>query len=246
MAPLPTPACARGATARLERREAFTLVEVVLALALGVALLHMGLLATRALATASERLERRAGDVHSRLLAEAVLREEIRRGEVSMWPDSIRLRAVRGFGIVCGGVAPEGAVVVAWRGARLPDSRKDSVEFVHGHGERTVARLLRSQATTEPCDLSSGFGTVRTIETEPTPPPDVVLLRVFEPGSYHLADGTLRYRSGRGGRQPLTDGGFAPGAAAFRAGDGTIVVDLRRERENGRYVRVHIDGGSGS
>lgn len=43
------------------------------------------------------------------------------------------------------------------------------------------------------------------IVLDTAPASDPVFALVFETGAYHLADGALRYRRGRSGRQPLVE-----------------------------------------
>lgn len=110
-------------------------------------------------------------------------------------PDSLRIRAFRGGGTICGGDGAE--VWVRYRGTRAPDPAKDSALLIDGSGaERAVAVEGVSGA---PCP----DGAALTLSEPPALTPVYVLL--YEPGAYHLAGGALRYRRGEGGRQPLTE-----------------------------------------
>lgn len=121
--------------------------------------------------------------------------------------DSIRLRAVRGAGAVC---RREGADLrVRYRGVRRPDPTKDSVLIIGDSGTPGSAHGLVAVAGDNAC----GPGYRLTLDPPPTGPWGLVL--VFETGSYHLSDGALRYRRGRGGRQPVTEGVL--GGARFDA-----------------------------
>jgi hypothetical protein len=51
------------------------------------------------------------------------------------------------------------------------------------------------------------------------------LVRLFESGEYHLADGALRYRRGGGGRQPLTPERLGLGSG-FRALQNGVEVQI--------------------
>lgn len=115
----------------------------------------------------------------------------------------LHLRAFRGLGRVCG--AADGRWVVAYRGWRLPDVERDSL-LVLGSDARWRASSLESvhsQPSADGCGADGRDATLRMgwSDTETVAP---IVIRVFERGSYHLADRAFRYRSGRGGRQPLT------------------------------------------
>lgn len=113
--------------------------------------------------------------------------------------DSIALRAFRGTGVVCAS-APPPAIAVQYNGLRRPDTSKDSVLALDGDGVWRVADLVRARSRPGAC----GRGVAGELwELDPAVP-GAVVARVFERGSYHIAAGALRYRRGRGGRQPLT------------------------------------------
>jgi len=112
----------------------------------------------------------------------------------------LEVRAFRGTGVVCPGLG--GLVVV--RGVRLPDPDKDSVRILGGDGRWRAHRLLSAEDRAGLDCLVSGPGRLQRWTVEPEPEPGWVAGRYFERGSYHLTDGALRYRRGRGGRQPLT------------------------------------------
>lgn len=123
-------------------------------------------------------------------------------------PDSIRIRAFRGAGVLCGASGRE--VRLHYTGVRRPDPDKDSVLLVTGGGElgpfglESAAGAVQGEAWERPlgCD---GAGLMRlTLSVSPGPVSGVGL--VFETGAYHLRNGALRYRRGGGGRQPLTEG----------------------------------------
>lgn len=221
------------------------MVEMIVALIVGALTLQLALSTAAALARLGRRLDDRSEVVRAMAVAEAVLRDEVRRGESFALGDSLLLRAVRGVGIACGPGEAADEVVVAWRGARLPDPRKDSVEFVTSEGQRVFSRLTRSALAAHPCDIPGRYGTPRVVQTDPAAPPGTVLMRVFERGSYHLADPALRYRSGRGGRQPLTAPVFDAGASGFTAGDATVGVDLV-EGMGTPEGTLRLDPGSGA
>ena len=193
-----------------------TLPELVLvAWLFGLVLLAAARFATaqgRLLALSHDRI--RAVDV-SRTVA-LVLDGELRHlaaVDVGISADSVRLRAVRGTGVAC---HREGAVVtVRYRGIRQPDPRKDSVLVVTEAGTVGAAHDVTAVGSGDP-----GCGPGLRLTLDPAPSRAGLLL-VFETGSYHLTD-AFRYRTGRGGRQPITegvldDGRFQRGPAGLEA-----------------------------
>jgi hypothetical protein len=109
--------------------------------------------------------------------------------------DSVRLRAFRGGGHVCG--VQDGSVYVLYRGVRQPDPAKDSVLFLGPDG--VEARRLEAERQSSECG-----GSLELDVDEPVPDAAAWAL-LFESGAYVLADGAVRYRRGEGGRQPLTE-----------------------------------------
>jgi hypothetical protein len=114
--------------------------------------------------------------------------------------DSVALRAFRGTAKVCGQV---GAVlVVEASGDRALDLAKDSLLVLTRDGLwQTRAVLAASPATSRCAPLSSSVSERWTLDAPVT---GAIVARIFERGTYALASGALRYRRGRGGRQPLT------------------------------------------
>jgi hypothetical protein len=109
--------------------------------------------------------------------------------------DSVRLRAFRGGGRVCG--LQDGSVRVVYRGVRQPDPAKDSVLLMGS--DAIEARRLESVRPSSECG-----GSLELDVDEPGPDAAVYAL-LFETGAYVLAEGAVRYRRGAGGRQPLTE-----------------------------------------
>lgn len=122
---------------------------------------------------------------------------------VALSPDSIRIRAVRGGGPVCG--ADGSVVLIRYRGVRLPDPAKDSALLVGSEDPDGVAFPLMGAAVDDRCG-----GSLRLDLGTPTGLAGGWAL-VFEAGSYHVGDGALRYRRGAGGRQPMTETLFGAG-----------------------------------
>ena len=149
-----------------------------------------------------------------------VLRAELRYAAApdrAIGADSIHLRAVRGTGVIC---SRDGDVLrVRYRGVRRPDPEKDSVLVVSDSS--SVGTPFRVSAVASADDGPCGPGYRLTLDGTP---PGRGLVLLFETGSYHLADGALRYRRGRGGRQPVTEAVLAGGE--FRLRPGTLTAHL--------------------
>jgi len=160
----------------------------------------------------------------------AVLDEELRPGvpgrdwelhESGKW---VSLRAFRGIARVCGPAAEDDTWAVAVRGRREAEVGRDSVLVLGRDGgwrafalesvERGGACLPRIDEVAERWGWAQGS----------TAPP--VLVRFFERGEYHLADGALRYRRGGGGRQPLTPERISD-ESGFEAISGGLEVVVR-------------------
>ena len=146
--------------------------------------------------------------------------------------DSVTLRAFRGLALLRLRKR-DGTVLVCYTGIRNPNPEKDSL-LVLREGEGWQPLDLQSRvAGEEGCwDGSRGREEAWVVEGEEEDAP-WYLARVFERGSYHLADGAFRYRAGGGGRQPLTlpnvqEGGFSQGG--IEAGGLFWWLELRSSR----------------
>jgi hypothetical protein len=116
--------------------------------------------------------------------------------------DSVALRAFRGLGLVEEHGPADDELKVCFRGVRTPDTEKDSILLLETDG-RWRSYGLRWQGRSEgPCSGLGGGSLERWFLVKE--PGEGVVARVFERGTYHLADGAFRYRRGEGGRQPLT------------------------------------------
>lgn len=144
--------------------------------------------------------------------------------------DVVELRAFRGWAARCAG-ADRGIdeIVVAYRGMRLPDPEKDSVLALLPDGRWSVAALVGRTGLAPECpgttELPAPDARIEAWRLDP-PLPDAILLRTFERGSYHLEDGSLRYRRGAAGRQPLTPPVLDPLVSGLGAGPGDTSVVL--------------------
>jgi hypothetical protein len=192
----------RGVRSRSTRRAGKALAEV--ALSLPATVLIAGMLIGTVVGWA--RLAARAAvDEETRdaaWTAATVLGAELRSvhgpGDIrAAVAESVAIRAFRGNGIVCR--PRDTSAHVAWLGRRLPDPAKDSVLILGPDGER-AARLVA--AGTDAGCATGGRRGLRLDTGGPLPAGTLVL--VFETGAYHLDQGTLRYRSGAAGRQPVT------------------------------------------
>lgn len=134
-------------------------------------------------------------------VTDVVLHGELRwadpRSDVRMLPpDSVQVRAVRAFAVVCG--RQGSATLVRLRGIRRPNPDKDSVLLVPS-GD--VLALRGAAEAPEDCSHGPDEDVFSLALDEPVTTGAVL---IFEPGSYHLANHAFRYRSGDAGRQPLT------------------------------------------
>ncbi len=111
-------------------------------------------------------------------------------------PDSVRIRAFRGGGAVCGGAGAE--LWIHYRGNRAPDPAKDSVVLIAASGVEHVRAV-------EGVGVAGCGGDGLSLRLDEAPVTAPVYALLFESGAYHLSGGALRYRRGAGGRQPLTE-----------------------------------------
>jgi len=163
-----------------------------------------------------------------------LLREELSGGspEQDWWvgEDTVALRAFRALGLVKEGSVMGQDLVACVRGVRMPNPDKDSVLLLGADGHWRGHELERRVRSGGECtELDDGWEERWTVAPEPHQP---VLGRIFERGSYHLADGALRYRRGAGGRQPLTPERIREGR--FRAWDGGFRWELGVREAPGR------------
>lgn len=134
--------------------------------------------------------------------------------------DAVALRAFRGGGTICRSEGDD--LLVRYRGVRLPNPEKDSVVVLTAQEPQGPPPLrLEGVAVDTAC------GGALRLTLEPAPPAGRGVVLVFESGSYHLSGGTLRYRVGGGGRQPLTESLFA--AIGFGPSDTGYGLSLRLE-----------------
>ena len=170
----------------------------------------------RILALSHERI--RAADVAR--TADLILNQELRHAspaDLTLTTDSVRLRAVRGVGVVCGAVGAERRV--RYEGVRRPDPTKDSAVVVTGSSTDGTRHAVTGVVGDDGC------GDYR-LALSPAPVAPSGLVLVFETGSYHLSGGALRYRRGRGGRQPVTEALLTRSGFEYRAGRVALRLEL--------------------
>jgi hypothetical protein len=216
------------------------LVEALAALTLTVGVLFALHALVRQASIASGRMLVEAQVLETRRLALGLLDRELAGARPDTdWvadPAGLALRAFRGSVEAC---APTSVGLIGTRvGVRAPDPAKDSLELVLAEGTRRVVALA---AVSAPGVVAECFGAgpvelLRWVgDDEPGPP--AVFARYFERGLYAVDD-ALRYRRGRGGRQPLgaavldparSDLGVVEGAVDLRlAWPGVAAVATRR------------------
>jgi hypothetical protein len=185
----------------------FSAVEGIVALLVGLFVVHLGLSAIVRLRSVEAGIAKRMDAITAMRVARHVLRSELGRGVPGRdWMaagDSISLRAFRGTGLVCPAGALTNEVTVSFSGVRRPDPSKDSVLLLGPAGTATPRALV----AVGPAAISCGPLGPADLERwglDAPAPAGTVVARVFERGSYHVALSALRYRRGSSGRQPLT------------------------------------------
>ena len=177
-----------------------TLLDALLAVLLGSLLLTAALRVLVGVQGGTLALVARSDRLQAVRLTEAVARIDGPGRAGGESGESLEVQAFRGTGVAC----PVGGGLVVVRGVRLPDPRKDSVRILGDDGRWRGHRLVSAEHRPEEECPVSGPGRRQRWTMDPEPEMPWVAGRYFERGSYHLADGALRYRRGRGGRQPLT------------------------------------------
>jgi hypothetical protein len=192
-------------------------------MALGCFILHMAMTTMARLRAFGQRSTVVHDEILGARIGRTVLREELRRGVPGRdrWADSdsIVLRAFRGTGLVCATDTTRSAVTVAYSGSRLPDPRKDSVEWMAADGSVGVADLAASETLEAGCPPAFVGARTLRMTLEGFWPAGVVAIRAFERGSYHLTGSALRYRTGLGGRQPVSPEVWRDTASQLRIGE---------------------------
>lgn len=234
------------------RRGGVSLLETLVALLLGLLLVHLVLRTVGAAGDAVESHRTRSDRLAAVRMARWRAAADVAAAGSAYLAgeDSVALRAVRG-GIVGCGLAG-GIWTGRGEGVRLPDPDKDSVLVLLPSGRWSVHALASLEVPVGTCG-PGGEGATWGLVLDPPPPASPVVGRFFERGSYHLADGALRWRRGAGGRQPLTPEVLAGrGGAVEEAGTGLVFrLRFRRPSRAGGAVpstgwRVPATTGGGS
>ena len=228
-------------------RNGATVAEVLIALICGLLVVQLSLAGLARVRSVGLRLTQRSEILAALRVSRVVLRRELRFGVrgvdwVDFAPDSISLRAFRGVGVVCpdGALAPD--LMVAWSGMRAPAPEKDSVLLLTGQGAWIRADLLSVRPTSDLCATDPRIELQRW-QISVTPEESIVLARLFERGSYHVSGAALRYRRGRGGRQPLTPEVFDTPPSGFVKRGGSLALEWIRLQDGGAWHWLGYLGG---
>lgn len=214
-------------------RSGFSVLETLVALLLSALLVQSAWSLLRLQSRVARRSEEAADRLETVRIARHVLEGELRAGVRGRdWSDpvddTLGLRAFRGLAVSCGARDSSGRVPVRVIGIRTPDPTKDSLLLLLPDGGWRVVSLDGAGADTSVKGVCPPAGPGWTGErwTIDGFGAAFVLARFFERGSYHLADGALRYRRGRGGRQPLVPDLLDDRASRLRVGDSRGSIDL--------------------
>ena len=217
---------------RRSERRGVTVVEVLLSLLMGLAVMSLSWSSLARQRTVASRLMSEMDLLSARRLAAIVIGKELRagvRGRDWIGPvsDSLSLRAFRGWGPVCAFATGPGKIVVAYHGERTANPAKDSVLILTAEGWRQVD-LTRRASAPQSCAMDPARDAeVWTIEPPVT---GALVARIFERGSYHVVGGALRYRRGLGGRQPLTPDVFDDDRSSMETRFDRVVLRLVADR----------------
>ncbi len=211
-----------------QRGEGFTLVELLVALVLGVLLLGAAIQLFGSLSRAVEAGIVRSDRMDALRTAWITVEREVRPGlpgrDWHLTPDgALELRGFRGIGRVCPGEPEPGVWGILWTGDRLPVPGRDSLLVLAGDGGWYPAALTGWWEGWAPCVPVPGERDAR-IRIEGTIPGRPVLVRLFEQGSYSFHNRAFRWERGQGGRQPLTPELFAGGSRFELLGAGEFML----------------------
>lgn len=199
-----------------------------MSLLLGLAVISFGWGALAHQRTVASRLRFEMDLLSARRLVAIVIGKELRagvRGRDWIGPvlDSLSLRAFRGWGPVCGSGGEPGKILVAYHGERVANPVKDSVLILTANGWRGADLTGRASS---PGSCGTALGGNPEVWTIDPPVTGALVARIFERGSYHVSGGALRYRRGRGGRQPLTLEVFDDARSSMEARADRVVFNL--------------------
>ncbi len=203
----------------------FALVEAVIAGTLMLLLVQVAWWAAAVHGRVANRVMGEAAVLDGTRLVHHVLATEVASGLDSVdWNlngDELELRALRGVAVACSAQGGTGWRV-AVSGYRMPDPAKDSVlTFSETRGWQVSGLVGRTRTASLPCHEIPGFSTeVWTLD----PPISAGVAGVyFERGAYRFSASAFRYRTGRGGWQPLTEASIDTDSTRLTAnGDGGL------------------------
>ena len=224
-------------------RDGTSVVEILVALLLGIFVLQAGMWTVARARGHHERLARRSEALAAVRLAGSLLRLETSTGAEGLdWDvsgDALSLRAFRGTGLICGVLSGTDTLVTSFRGYRRPDPSKDSVLLVYPEGDRAVTALRGWVAAPDTLCGGSILPGRLVLRLASSIPAGAVVARVFERGSYALSDGALRYQRGAGGRQPVTPELWMSATGWRRAGS-RLEAELIHRGDSDRPWRVPV------
>lgn len=224
-----------------------SVVETLWALVLGLFMMALAMRVVARQRAAVAALAEQSDALATVRVARQVLGQEGRSGDPSRdgWAvsdDSLALRAFRGVAYVCGFGPDPDQVWVEAEGVRLPEPAKDSVLLLDVTGTWTSLALIDAGPASG-CK-PDGPGQGQRWRLSGLVPPGAVLARFFERGSYHVADGALRYRRGASGRQPLTPEVVQTRISLFQDTPAGVTLLLGVEG-SGAPWRVFVTAGAG-
>jgi len=201
-------------------RAGFSAPEAIVALLLGLYVVHLGFTTLERMRAMEARRAARTDALVAMRVARHVLRRELGNGRPGLdWlasDDSLSLRAFRGVATICPPAAPTDELTVRLHGDRRADPGKDSVVVIESDGGWEVRKLLAVRAASSPCGPLSQ-SELESWQLDAPVSSNALVGRLFEHGSYHLALSALRYRRGSSGRQPLTPEVWSPATAWTRS-----------------------------
>ena len=144
----------------MRRSSGVTVVEVLVSLLLGLAVISLGWSALAHQRTVASRLRSELDLLSARRLAAIVIGKELRAGVrgrdwIVRAPDRLSLRAFRGWGLVCRLGTKPGNIVVAYHGERAANPVKDSVLILTADGWQR-ADLTRRASGVGSCAMDLG------------------------------------------------------------------------------------------
>ncbi len=183
----------------------FVLAEAVVAGTLALVVIQVAWGAVAVQSAVAGRAVQRAQILDEARLVRHLLAIELGQGRGGVdWRsggDTLRLRAFRGAALDCAAPSAQGWLAMV-SGYRALDPAKDSALIFTDAGEWRASRVVyRGSAGGSACSPLPGFAVARLVLDPPRP--DALAALWFERGAYRPADGTLRYRSGLSGWQPL-------------------------------------------